>query len=85
MVEYNFVLGRDVLQEFGLDIINSRKKISWDGIKTKMSYKLKKLEAEELRIAEKPIILKAKYEKQNLKELANVQTPLPGVQREEFL
>ena len=92
---YDFIFGRDLLHNIGIDILFSKKVIAWDGIEVEM------LSREELRTnldddnelrtveeicaVEPKVILDAQYEKPDLIEVANEQTQLTGVQKDSFL
>ena len=86
---YDFIFGRDFLQTIGVDILFSKKMIAWDGIEVEMLSRddLSKNnfnDVEELRAVEPKVILDAKYEKLDLNQVAEEQTQLTGVQKEEF-
>ena len=86
---YDFIFGRDFLQTIGVDILFSKRMLSWDGIKIDMFSRnelSKNLNhVEELRSLENKTILDANYEKPDLEVVAAEQVQLTGLQREAFL
>ena len=91
--KYDFILGRDLLQTVGIDILNSTGTLRWDDIEIKMmpsrmARDLSTNELEEIFTAKRERntkILDAEYTKPDLKEIAATQEHLTGLQREAFL
>ena len=93
---YDFILGCDFQQAIGLDILNSSRKLAWDGIKivTPLRKDAKHLaadnrssseEANLIQKGQKEAFKEAKYEKADPNEVADAQIHLTGLQREAFL
>ena len=91
--KYDFILGRDLLQTVGIDILNSTGTLRWDDIEIKMmpsrmARDLSTNELEEIFTTKKERntkILDAEYTKPDLREIAAAQEHLTGLQREAFL
>jgi len=95
--KYDFIFGCDFLQGVGIDVINSRRMLAWDNIEVEMLNRneLKENNTEELRqicsekervmiIEPTPKIRDAQYKNPNLKEVAEENFELTGLQKKAF-
>ena len=87
---YDFIFGRDFQQIIGINIINSRKKLAWGDIEIQISDKVAissdlNEPAEDWEAYAQEAIKDAKYEKPDLRKVAEEQKHLTGPQKEASL